>query len=69
MIGKSEISKVLGVTIPVSADMQTAVNEWEELYTNQSSWIKEDTISLELASEISSVLKERIIFRSSTETL
>ena len=54
MVGKSEISKVLGVTIPVSADMQTAVNEWEELYTNQSSWIKEDTISLELASEISS---------------
>lgn len=37
MVGKSEISKVLGVIIPVSADMQTAVNEWEELYTNQSS--------------------------------
>ncbi len=54
MVCESEIFKALGVTIPVSFNMQTALIEWKELYTNQSSWIKEDTISLELASEISS---------------
>lgn len=34
--------------------MQTALSEWEDLYINESSWLKGDTISLELASEISS---------------
>lgn len=54
MINQADISKALGVKIPVSSKMHTALIEWEDLYTNESSWIKEDTISLELASEISS---------------
>lgn len=54
MINQADISKALGVKIPVSSKMRTALSEWEDLYTNESSWIKEDTISLELASEISS---------------
>ena len=54
MINQADISKALGVKIPVSSKMQTALSEWEDLYINESSWLKGDTISLELASEISS---------------
>lgn len=60
MINQSEISKALGVAIPVSSKMQTALREWEELYTNESAWLKGDTISLELASEISSEIARLI---------
>lgn len=54
MINQADISKSLGVKIPVSSKMQTALRGWEDLYINESSWLKGDTISLELASEISS---------------
>lgn len=54
MISQTDISKALDVKIPISSKMQTALREWEDLYTNESSWIREDTISLELASAISS---------------
>lgn len=54
MISQTDISKALDVKIPISSKMQTALKEWEDLYTNESSWIREDTISLELASAISS---------------
>ena len=54
LINKSEVEKALGVHIPVSNDVQEALRQWKELYTNDSYWLIEDTVSLELASEIAS---------------
>ena len=52
MFSRSEIEKALGVTIPISQKMQEALLSWSDLYTNESYWLIEDTVSLELASGI-----------------
>ena len=52
MFSRSEIEKALGVTIPISQKMQEALLSWSDLYTNESYWLIEDTVSLELASDI-----------------
>jgi A118 family predicted phage portal protein len=54
MISRLEIEKAMGVYIPVSSKMQEAIRSWTELYTNESYWLIEDVISLELASGIAS---------------
>ena len=54
MISNSEIEKAFGITIPVSQKMREALRSWSELYTNESYWLIEDVISLELASGIAS---------------
>ncbi|MBR6242110.1 MAG: phage capsid protein, partial [Ruminococcus sp.] len=54
MISNAEIEKTFGITIPVSQKMQEALRSWIELYTNESYWLMEDVISLELASGIAS---------------
>ncbi len=52
MISRAEIEKAMGISIPVSAKMQEAIRSWSKLYTNESYWLMEDVISLELASGI-----------------
>lgn len=54
MIYKPEIEKALGIQIPMSSIMRESVRQWSDLYTNNSYWLKEDIVSLELASEIAS---------------
>lgn len=52
MISRDEIEKTMGISIPVSSKMQEAIRSWSDLYTNESYWLMEDVISLELASGI-----------------
>lgn len=52
MISSADIEKAFGITIPVSSKMQEALRSWIELYTNNSNWLIEDVVSLELASGI-----------------
>lgn len=52
MISRSEIEKALGIKIPVSSEMQQALELWSDMYENKAYWLKDDVISLELASEI-----------------
>lgn len=54
MIPKAQIEKAMGISIPVSTKMDEALRSWIELYTNESYWLIEDTVSLELASGIAS---------------
>ncbi|MBQ6169782.1 MAG: phage capsid protein [Ruminococcus sp.] len=54
MISITEIEKAMGISIPVSSKMQEAIRSWSDLYTNESYWLMEDVISLELASGIAS---------------
>mgnify|MGYP004624168493 FL=1 len=54
LIPKAEIEKAMGISIPVSTKMDEALRSWIELYTNESYWLIEDTVSLELASGIAS---------------
>ena len=54
MIDKAEIEKALGIKIPISSDMQDALKLWSDMYCNKAYWIKEDIVSLDLASEIAS---------------
>lgn len=48
MIPKAEIEKAMGISIPVSTKMDEALRSWIELYTNESYWLIEDTVSLSL---------------------
>lgn len=54
LIPKAQIEKAMGISIPVSTKMDEALRSWIELYTNESYWLIEDTVSLELASGIAS---------------
>ncbi len=52
MINRAEIEKGLGIKIPVSADMEQALQLWCDMYEDKAYWLKDDIVSLELASEI-----------------
>ena len=48
MISKSEIEKALDVRIPVSVEMEIALDDWVAAYEKKSYWIKDDVVSLSL---------------------
>ena len=56
MIPKAQekMKRLSEISIPVSTKMDEALRSWIELYTNESYWLIEDTVSLELASGIAS---------------
>ena len=54
MINKADVEKALGISIPISSEMQEAIQLWSDIYTNRAHWLKEDIVSLDIASAISS---------------
>ena len=54
MINKADVEKALGISIPISSEMKEAIQLWSDIYTNKAYWLKEDIVSLDLASEVAS---------------
>ena len=59
MIGTKSIENVLHVAPVMSSEMQTAIQLWEDMYTNHSPWVRQPTyddptlvVSLGLAQQI-----------------
>lgn len=52
MFNKSDAKTAFGVDITMSADMQTALQKWAQMYINQAEWLGDDIHSLNLPAEI-----------------
>jgi A118 family predicted phage portal protein len=52
MIGQTNIKTALGVDIPMSTEMITALDTWSLMYKNQSPWLTDESHGLGLAAEI-----------------
>ncbi len=60
MIDPKEIEKALSVKVSLSTDMIESLKMWSDMYSNKAYWIKDDVVSLDLSSAISSEISRLI---------
>ena len=61
MININQVANALNVDITESAEMKRNMLDWNDMYLNQSSWIKKRVESLELPSAIASEFSRLIL--------
>lgn len=61
MIDASEIASALKLPCPVSSEMQSAVQLWEDVYFNRAYWLKKRVRSLRLPAVVCKELKRLIL--------